>query len=217
MTFAPASAVTVEDMLTARDARAARQGDLAREFGLSPTVPGGREGAVVSITLVIPGPDKHPAWADRVFASAMASVDAALGTADSPPGTVAEPHHLSTLDAESSPVPPSFVSDPAACDRPVRGVARETHDTPAGPQGYVVALGAPTDIKRRLVAAEDAHPWGRLFDLDVVLDGRPLTRSDVDAAPRRCLVCDSPASGCARSRTHDLHSLQAAIEGLLCS
>lgn len=173
------TAVTLEEVLTARERRAMRQADLAREYG--PAAPGGSaDRAVVSVTLVVPGPDKNPPWAPAVFAAAMRQV------ADSLAGA--------------------------------RILHTETHECASGPHGYAVVEGpGPREVKRSLVRGEESHRWGRLFDLDVVVDGVPLQRSDVDAAPRRCLVCDGPASPCARSRAHDLPTVLAAIEELLCS
>lgn len=92
---------------------------------------------------------------------------------------------------------------------------REAHESLAGPQGYLVLALPPPEVKRRLVTVEDAHPWGRLFDLDVVVDGRPLARTDVGSPPRRCLVCDGPAAPCARARAHDLPTLASAIAAVL--
>lgn len=91
----------------------------------------------------------------------------------------------------------------------------ERHDTLAGPQGFLVVARSPHEVKRCLVEVEDTHRWGRLFDLDVVLDGRPLARTEVGAPPRRCLVCEGPAAPCARSRAHDLPTLASAIAAVL--
>lgn len=176
------TAVTLEQMLAARDSRAARQAALAQRFGLWDEGCGEQggtprnEGALVSVTLVVPGPVKDPPWAERVFAAAMAEVEA-MGVAHA-----------------------------------------ETHETVAGPSGLAVVLGRDAyTVKRASVEVEEAHRWGRLFDLDVVLSGVPLQRSEVGAPPRRCLVCDGAAAPCARARAHDLLALDAAIEELLCS
>jgi len=167
-------------MLAARDARAERQRELAREFGCLTGESGDMAStpvALASLTLVVPGPDKNPAWAAEVFDAAVRSTISAVG-------------------AEN-----------------VRHV--ETHETVAGPQGYLVLAGSPHAVKRRLVEIEDTHPWGRLFDLDVVVDGVPVSRTEIGAPPRRCLVCDGPAAPCARSRAHDLPTLASAIAEVL--
>ena len=180
--------VTLEQMLTARDARAARQAALAQRFGLWGMRGSGAEGAgpgvgspqavgaLVSVTLVVPGPVKTPPWAKRVFAAAMTEVEAL------------EPEHV------------------------------EVHDGVDGPSGLAVVLGRDAvSVKQALVEVEETHLWGRLFDLDIVREGVPVQRSEIGAPPRRCLVCGGPAAPCARARVHDLAALDAAIEELLCS
>lgn len=102
----------------------------------------------------------------------------------------------------------------AARGWPVRH--RETDPPgPAGPCGYVVLAAEAPTVKAELTAAEDSHPVGRLWDLDVVADGRPLGRADLRLPPRRCLVCSGPAAPCARSRAHDLHELTRRIDELV--
>ena len=177
---APAPARGLADvatMLAARDARAARQRALAEEFGGVGQERASSATSVVSLTLVVPGADKNPPWAPRVFAAAL--------------------------------------HEAAAAFAPDLLLHRESHDGLAGPQGYLVLAAPPQEVKRRLVAVEDSHPWGRLFDLDVVVDGTPLSRTEVGAPPRRCLVCEGPAAPCARSRAHDLPTLASAVAAVL--
>ncbi|WP_052466501.1 citrate lyase holo-[acyl-carrier protein] synthase [Mobilicoccus massiliensis] len=145
-----------------------------------------RKVAVVSITLVVPGPDKNPAWSRRVFDAAMTAAVEACTTTDD--GTRCTDTSL---------------------------LHREAHDLATGAQGYLVVAMEPLEAKRRLVAAEDTHPWGRLFDLDVVVRDVPIQRADLGASPRRCLVCDGPAAPCSRSRAHDVAELFAAIDRVL--
>ncbi|WP_169316287.1 citrate lyase holo-[acyl-carrier protein] synthase [Mobilicoccus pelagius] len=167
-------------MLAARDARVERQRELAREFVIDAAESAGSAttpAALASLTLVVPGPDKNPAWAVEVFDAAVRCTIDAVGAENA--------RHV------------------------------ETHETIAGPQGYLVLAGPPHAVKRRLVEVEDTHPWGRLFDLDVVIDGVPVSRAEIGAPPRRCLVCDGPAAPCARSRAHDLPTLASAIAEVL--
>jgi holo-ACP synthase len=72
------------------------------------------------------------------------------------------------------------------------------------------------DLKCAMVGLEDDHPLGRLWDLDVVdpvIGG--ISRSDLGQGPRRCLICGEPAHACARSRTHAIPDLLAAMKGLI--
>lgn len=69
-----------------------------------------------------------------------------------------------------------------------------------------------TALKRLCVGLEEAHPLGRLWDIDVIgIDGRPASRTEIGLSPRTCLVCDEPAHVCARSRAHDVNALLTEI------
>ncbi len=87
---------------------------------------------------------------------------------------------------------------------------------PAGPEALVsVDLDAST-LKRETVALEDAHPLGRLWDLDVIDPvAGGLSRRDFGHPPRRCLVCGEPAHACARSRAHSPEELLVKIEEMI--
>ncbi len=68
------------------------------------------------------------------------------------------------------------------------------------------------EIKRLLMKAEEADSLGRLFDIDVLrADGRKVSRGDIGAAERRCLLCENDAHACARSRSHSVAELLSAI------
>ena len=73
----------------------------------------------------------------------------------------------------------------------------------------------PLSVKRAAVALEDSHPLGRLFDLDVIGPDGPLSRTEIGAPERRCLLCDRPARLCMRGHRHSYQELLAAIDTLL--
>nr|WP_321526162.1 citrate lyase holo-[acyl-carrier protein] synthase [uncultured Cohaesibacter sp.] len=97
----------------------------------------------------------------------------------------------------------------------VRGVPFEMlwSGTPAsGPEALFAVDVGGQDLKRAMVALEETHPLGRLWDLDVHgSDGRSISRRDLGLAPRRCLVCEQPAHACARSRRHGLEEVWASM------
>lgn len=73
---------------------------------------------------------------------------------------------------------------------------------------YVVDLPAP-ELKKLAMDIEDTEPIGRLFDIDVIdTNGVKLSRENMGAPRRKCLLCDNDASVCARSRAHGLDALQ---------
>lgn len=80
----------------------------------------------------------------------------------------------------------------------------------------VVSEGDPLAVKAQVVELEETHPVGRLFDLDVYdLEGRPVSRQDLDIAPRSCLVCGGDVQECRRAGKHTLLELQSVIERML--
>ncbi|HXP96815.1 MAG TPA: citrate lyase holo-[acyl-carrier protein] synthase [Telmatospirillum sp.] len=82
-----------------------------------------------------------------------------------------------------------------------------------GPEALYAIEADALDIKRALVALEDAHPLGRLWDLDVICPKQGiLSRRSLGHAPRRCLACDGEAHACARSQQHSLSQLLDVIE-----
>ena len=92
----------------------------------------------------------------------------------------------------------------------------ETVDGPTGSEALLALDADPAEIKRKTVAMEDGHPLGRLFDMDV-LDtyGLSLSRTDLGAAQRACLVCGRSAKICGRSRAHSVGELRIYIGQLL--
>ena len=92
----------------------------------------------------------------------------------------------------------------------------ETVDGPTGSEALLALDADPAEIKRKTVAMEDGHPLGRLFDMDV-LDtyGLSLSRTDLGAAQRACLVCGRSAKICGRSRAHSIGELRIYIGQLL--
>ena len=84
-----------------------------------------------------------------------------------------------------------------------------------GPEWMAVVKAPAGELKRSLCELEDNEPLGRLWDLDVIVPAGPLSRSEFDLSPRKCLVCESEAHACARSRAHDLEELDAVIVSMM--
>nr|WP_295256408.1 citrate lyase holo-[acyl-carrier protein] synthase [uncultured Blautia sp.] len=67
-------------------------------------------------------------------------------------------------------------------------------------------------IKDLTQQIEETHPYGRLFDMDVIgINGQKLSRPTY----RKCLICDCQAQECARSRKHTIEEMQDKIESIL--
>lgn len=70
--------------------------------------------------------------------------------------------------------------------------------------------------KRLGIALETMHPAGRLLDLDVYdQSGRPLSRSQLEVAPRSCLVCPEPALSCIRAGRHSTEELALRAKAVI--
>ncbi|MDR3073180.1 MAG: citrate lyase holo-[acyl-carrier protein] synthase [Deltaproteobacteria bacterium] len=84
------------------------------------------------------------------------------------------------------------------------GERMETRE-PTGWECLLAVNENPQGIKEMMIALEESHPLGRLFDLDVLgADGAALSRVEMGHAPRPCLLCGDVAAVCARSRKHGL-------------
>jgi holo-ACP synthase len=85
-----------------------------------------------------------------------------------------------------------------------------------GPEG-LIAIDAPAQvIKKAVIALEQEHLLGRLWDIDVVNPlGKILSRRDFALPGRRCLLCQRQAALCARERAHPIPDLITRMEALL--
>lgn len=164
------STVSIEQMLAARDQRAARQRAALARF----------DKPVVSLTLVMPGPVKDGPLPRRVLTGALEEMD--------------------TL----------------ASARNWRVLSREVFWQETGPEAIYVINVEPEVLKSATVTLEDHHSLGRLWDLDVIAPGpSPLSRKQLAAPARRCLVCDRPAFECGRSRQHSVEDLLGTIQRIV--
>lgn len=84
--------------------------------------------------------------------------------------------------------------------------------TPTGFEGYWVTGGDALTIKQMMCGIEEAHPLGRLFDIDVLRpDATPISRTEVGLSARRCLICGNEARWCMRNHTHTQEEIQQHI------
>lgn len=93
---------------------------------------------------------------------------------------------------------------------------RERYDEPTGNEAYYLVDADPCTLKKIACAIEDGSLLGRLFDMDVLTpSGEKIDRTRLALPPRSCLLCDRPAKGCARSRTHTVEDLQRKTRAIL--
>ncbi|MBR1889983.1 MAG: citrate lyase holo-[Alloprevotella sp.] len=92
----------------------------------------------------------------------------------------------------------------------------EISDLPTGFEAFLLTDEPAHAVKQKTVRIEDTHPLGRLFDADVLTaDGIPLSRHDIGAQPRKCLLCDHEARYCMRNHTHSTDELLQHIHNLV--
>lgn len=93
---------------------------------------------------------------------------------------------------------------------------RLERDLATGFEAYWLVDLPQEEAKRLTVELEDTHPLGRLFDADIILpEGRPLSRTELGAPPRRCLLCDREARFCMRNGSHTREELHAKIAQMI--
>ena len=93
---------------------------------------------------------------------------------------------------------------------------RLERDLATGFEAYWLVALPQLEAKRRTVELEDTHPLGRLFDADIILpEGRPLSRTELGAPPRRCLLCDREARFCMRNGSHTREELHAKLAQMI--
>jgi len=126
------------------------------------------------------------------------------------PGTVKDSAQIKRVFAEAA-AEISVLLIGSGCSVAAR--VEQHHET--GPELMAAVAAQPESLKRAVISLEEQHPWGRLWDIDVVTDTGPLSRVELGVDPRRCLVCQRDAAGCARSRRHPLPEVVAAADRIL--
>ncbi|MDO4712274.1 MAG: citrate lyase holo-[acyl-carrier protein] synthase [Peptostreptococcaceae bacterium] len=88
----------------------------------------------------------------------------------------------------------------------------------AGDEWHLVVEDDPQELKRRMCRIEEEHPYGRLFDIDVMSkQSGAVSRKDLGLPERGCLICSRRAVECGRSREHSVQELQQKIHEILVS
>ncbi|MFL0247256.1 citrate lyase holo-[acyl-carrier protein] synthase [Candidatus Clostridium stratigraminis] len=83
----------------------------------------------------------------------------------------------------------------------------------SGPEYFAVFYENDKLIKKITADIEETHPLGRLYDFDILdAAGNQVSRRDLGLQPRKCLICESNAFECGRSRRHEVSELIEKIE-----
>lgn len=78
-----------------------------------------------------------------------------------------------------------------------------------GPLAFFLVRQDSRTLKTRLVAVEESHPLGRLFNMDILTsDGHSVSRSELGLPERTCIICGESAGRCIQSQAHSTELLQ---------
>lgn len=154
--------VVLEDVLQAREVRAARQEELRMSCGTG----------MFSVTLNIPGEVKTFAGSTELLQTAVKQI------------------------AEK-------------CSEYGLAIVEERNRYPVtGPEALLAVDADPFILKRIAVSVEEALPYSRLFDIDVIdSEGRHVGRNELELVQRTCFCCCKPAALCVRSKAHTANEL----------
>ncbi len=162
-------AISLEELLAAREIRAAKQHALIRQYAVP----------LVSFMVNIPGPYKDTPLTARIFSEGLKAL---------------------FEEIES---------------RNISQVYREVCSYSTGAEAFIAVDYAATDLKTMVVAIEETHPLGRLFDFDVIgISMKHLSRDSIGIPTRKCLLCNEDAHACGRSRNHSLLELEQKIQAM---
>ena len=207
----PAAPLTLKDLLDSRENRVNHQKELLEQYTGS---------TLVSMTLNIPGPVKDRPEYRKALETGL--------------------HRLKAMLMSDSNAARGNTSSSTCGRSTVQLLHEEFRPLITGPEGYLV-LGCTSpqqtaeelaiEIKKAAVAAEESDALGRLFDMDVLViddalkadenghysltDIRSISRSQLGAGPRKCLLCGENAKACARSRAHSMDDLLNKINEIL--
>lgn len=80
----------------------------------------------------------------------------------------------------------------------------------------IVTSLAPREAKALSLEIEGNHPLGRIFDIDVYVEGgASISRSSMGLMNRSCLVCGQDARICTRAQNHSLEAVLEEVNRLI--
>lgn len=81
-----------------------------------------------------------------------------------------------------------------------------------GDELWIVADTKAEDLKKITVEIEEENDIGRIFDMDVIdITLKKISRDFF----RKCIICDSQAQECGRSRRHSIEELQEKVKNII--
>lgn len=81
---------------------------------------------------------------------------------------------------------------------------------------YLSVSEKPLKLKELMIEIEEEDKVGRLFDIDVIdVNQKIISRTDLNAPSRKCLLCEKKSHECSRNRTHSVDELVAEINRII--
>lgn len=98
----------------------------------------------------------------------------------------------------------------------VKIVEKDITTVPCHVALFAVDIRSGSLLKKAVIEIEHTHPFGRLFNFDVMCrQGKTISRRSCYMPPRPCLVCDDTAQRCASGKRHTPEQIQQAIEAII--
>lgn len=73
----------------------------------------------------------------------------------------------------------------------------------------------PMEAKKRAVSIEETHDLGRIFDIDIYVEGVSIGREDMKKLPRKCIICSEDARVCMKLNKHSLEEIIDSVNKLI--
>jgi len=94
--------------------------------------------------------------------------------------------------------------------------SQETEEEKAGYTAFFSIDAESSALKTIALRLEETHPLGRLFDIDIYeKNGEKISRDNIGASGRLCLLCGESAFVCGRNRSHSHEELHRAALNIM--
>ncbi|KHD25494.1 hypothetical protein NM09_07175 [Vibrio caribbeanicus] len=98
----------------------------------------------------------------------------------------------------------------------VKVIEQQFATTPTYEALFAVDIRSSTLLKKAVIEIEHNHPYGALFNFDVMCrQGKTISRRSSYMRPRPCLICDDIAQRCAALKRHSPQQIEHAILSII--
>lgn len=98
----------------------------------------------------------------------------------------------------------------------VRIIEQQLATLPTYEALFAVDIRSSTLLKKAVIEIEHTHPYGALFNFDVMCrQGKTISRRSSYMRPRPCLICDDIAQRCSSMKRHSPAQIEQAIMNII--